>query len=117
MLGEKEAALRLKGENGLLRKNLDEQQKAIDDSQALLRAAEADKRQLGQVGWAACSPEGLGSISLGGAMGSAHRREGMCWRGACLHVAAVHPVAPALGRRCTAWTSCRPTESLPRPLP
>ncbi|KAL4457327.1 hypothetical protein ABPG75_012192 [Micractinium tetrahymenae] len=43
---ESDANLRLKGENGLLRKRFDEQQKAIDEGKAQLRAAEADKRQL-----------------------------------------------------------------------
>lgn len=52
MLAEKEACLRLKGENGLLRKRYDEQQKAVEDARALLRCAEGDKRQLAQVrGW------------------------------------------------------------------
>lgn len=50
MLAEKEACLRLKGENGLLRKKFDEQQKAIDDARAALRGAEGDKRQLHVVG-------------------------------------------------------------------
>jgi hypothetical protein len=49
-MAEKEACLRLKGENGLLRKKFDEQQKSIDDTKAMLRSADSDKRQLNVVG-------------------------------------------------------------------
>ncbi|PRW57644.1 Cilia- and flagella-associated 57 [Chlorella sorokiniana] len=43
---EGDANLRLKGENGLLRKRFDEQLKAIEEGKGALRAAEAEKRQL-----------------------------------------------------------------------
>lgn len=49
ILLEKEACLRLKGENGLMRKKFDEQQKTVEDCKALLHLSETEKRQLHQV--------------------------------------------------------------------
>ena len=72
VLTEKEACLRLKGENGLLRKKFDEQQKTIDDTKAMLRSADSDKRQLNQVQGAPAQyfpqeslPAGAQALALG----------------------------------------------------
>ena len=46
LAAEQEASLRLKGENGLLRRRYDEQAAVVEEGRAALRAADADKRAL-----------------------------------------------------------------------